>query len=125
MTRTIADPTLTRDEVRAGLRTLVANGLTFNDCIDAFGHHQDDNEWINLASELYGRDCEIEVDAVAVVSESDGGGAFVSAWLFVPQPDHEINDAQAVRDADRDLPVSTGEVLRHQDWLAEHGGVAP
>lgn len=42
-----------------------------------------DSDYMAAARRLYQRDGEIEVDAFAKVSASDGG-AYVEAWVWVP-----------------------------------------
>ena len=43
------------------------------------------DEWFRKrAKELYQDEGEIEVDCDAIVSTGDGGGAYVQAWVWVP-----------------------------------------
>jgi hypothetical protein len=50
-----------------------------------------DDWYRESARELYGEDGEIEVDSNARVSRGDDGGAYVEAWVWVPD-DGELTD---------------------------------
>src|ERR1700712_713551 len=81
--------TLEKPEVNAALRTLIANGLTFGACVEAFGGSPSKNEriYIEAAKNQYGSEGECEIDELSVVSESDDGGAYVMAWVWVSDSD--------------------------------------
>lgn len=74
---------LTRDEIRTTLKTLISKGLTFSHCISAFGVDTDTNPY---ASNAPSKDGETEIDSTTVVSEGEGG-AYVMAWVWVSDVD--------------------------------------
>jgi hypothetical protein len=74
--------TLTRAEVVAAFKTLVASGLTFADCIGAYGVDRKTNSLAREAFDQYQEDGAIEIDDTTVISESDGG-SYVMAWVWV------------------------------------------
>lgn len=52
------------------------------------GEEQKSDDWYRKrARELYSLNGEIEVDSNAIISRGDDPGAFVAAWVWVP--DHE------------------------------------
>ena len=51
-------------------------------------------EYIQKAKKLYERDGEIEVDDNAKVSEGSDPGAYVQAWVWVPNPEAETEDGE-------------------------------
>lgn len=68
----------------------------------AFGHpklpdgqmHDEEKErirYVELASK-HTKDGEVEVDSDAAISAGDDGGAYVSAWLWVYDPDAKDDD---------------------------------
>lgn len=62
-------------------KILMENDITFSECVGFFGDG-DDNPYVAKAHDLQ-VEGEIEVDSTAVISESDDGGAYVMAWLWV------------------------------------------
>lgn len=65
------------------LAKLKAEGLTFAQCITAFAAASDD-PFVKAAQELVsGKEGELEVDDVTVISESEDGGAYVLSWVWV------------------------------------------
>lgn len=55
-----------------------------------------DEDFINAAREIHGRDGEIEIDDGAPVSRGDDNGAYVQAWVWVDAaylPNKENTDA--------------------------------
>ncbi|MBV5324882.1 MAG: hypothetical protein J0626_06220, partial [Rhodospirillaceae bacterium] len=57
-------------------------------------------EYIQKAKKLYERDGEIEVDDNAKVSEGSDPGAYVQAWVWVPNPEAETEDDEAVEESE-------------------------
>lgn len=43
-----------------------------------------DNQMIRAAKRIHSEDGEVEVDSDAVVSRGDDDGAYVAAWVWVP-----------------------------------------
>jgi len=74
-----------RSGVRDALAKLKERGLTFNDCIEAFGVERDEDRYASKAWEEKHRDGELEIDDTTVVSDSDDG-AYVLAWVWVDLP---------------------------------------
>ncbi len=80
--------TLTSDELYAALRTLVAKGLTFGHCTDAFRPSSEDElAYVQQAEAQDHHDGELEIPSNAVVSLGDNGGAYVMAWVWVSDKD--------------------------------------
>lgn len=75
--------TLTSAERAAAFRTLIANGLTFGDCINAFPPTTNAERAYVAAAQSEGRDGDLEIDSNAVVSLGDDPGAYVMAWVWV------------------------------------------
>ena len=75
--------TLTGDELRAALKTLVTKGLMFGTCTAMFAPATADERLYQEAASDLQRDGELEIDAPGVVSLSDDGGAYVMAWVWV------------------------------------------
>lgn len=76
----------------------------------------------DAAIEAYARDGEIEVDADAVVSESDDNGAYVMAWLWVGDDPLEAGDLfivgpTGVEEADTLYQVCEASTDGHPDEL--------
>lgn len=83
------------------LLALKAQGLSFTDCLYAFGE-SDENPYVAAARDQ-ARDGELEVDETTVVSEGADAGAYVGAWLWVSDEDAGIgadNEAQQEATAD-------------------------
>lgn len=75
-----ASPTAQQPNVvRAQLDAL---GITFSDCVQAFGDPATDPH-VQAARSRYHREGEIEIDDTAVVSRGDDAGAYVMAWVWV------------------------------------------
>jgi len=66
-------------ELLAKKAVLDAHGIIFADCTQIFGVG---DGYVKAAQEQYQRDGEIEVDDIAVVSDSENG-AYVMAWVWV------------------------------------------
>jgi hypothetical protein len=62
---------------------LKARGLSFGDCLRAFGVDRGSDPYARTVFQKHHRDGEIEIDSRTVVSLSDDGGAYVMAWLWV------------------------------------------
>ena len=76
--------TLTHNELRQALKTLIEKGLTFSTCVSAFGPQtSDEREYIREARLLYAREGSVEIDDTAVVSMGGDMGAYVMAWVWV------------------------------------------
>lgn len=63
--------------------------------LEAFSHHVAVKEaahrhWRDRAWTELNRDGELEIDDNAVVSESDDGGAYVQAWVWIEGPTCEV-----------------------------------
>lgn len=67
------------------LKKLVDQGLTFGDCVAAFGSNRATSKVAQAANDMYASDL-VEIDPETVVSESDEG-AWVMAWVWVPKED--------------------------------------
>lgn len=80
---------------REKLLTLIDEGLTFAECVQAFYDRQDKGERtariIEKAREQWHRDGDIELDDNAIVSGSTGNGDYVMAWVWV----YDDEEAQA------------------------------
>lgn len=68
------------------LQALIGQGLTFSDCVRAFGVDRDTNPHARYAFKKLTVAGEIEVDDSAVLSEADDG-CYVMAWLWVSNED--------------------------------------
>ena len=71
---------------------LARAGLTLADCTQFFSQHRTptEQEYVVKAKEQFAVEGELEVDDNAPVSmsnEADAGGAYVSAWVWVPFED--------------------------------------
>lgn len=49
----------------------------------------DDSQYIAAAKRLHESDGEIEIDTFAQVSRGDSPGAYVAAWVWVPNEEAE------------------------------------
>ena len=65
------------------LLDLKDKGLTFTDCVNAFGVDRDEDPHAQAAAEIYGCDGELEFDDTLVVSNGDDPGAYVMCWRWV------------------------------------------
>lgn len=65
--RDLADPAFTPAEAAAGVRDVLMT----------------DEEIRQQARGEWQRDGEIEIDAAAIVSRSEDGGAYVAAWVWI------------------------------------------
>jgi hypothetical protein len=91
--------TETRDRmIQEHLQNLIqSEGLTFADCIQAFGVPRDANPFAREADERFGEEGELEFDDVLVVSETDDrDGAYVMAWRFVRGSELSVRDIDAL-----------------------------
>ncbi len=78
--------------VKYQFRALIDRGLTFGDCVEAFGETADENRYLAAAYLKYRRDGELEFDDKAVVSVSDDAGAYVMCWRWVDNEDAGIGE---------------------------------
>ncbi len=76
-------------ELNAKLLMLIADGLNFSDCTEAFGNSVEDDWYVQQAKREYHEEGFIEIPDTAVVSISEGEGAYVMGWLWVDKPDLE------------------------------------
>jgi hypothetical protein len=82
-------PPLTKPLKNFALDGLARAGLTLADCVQFFAQHRTEKDlyYVKEAEKRYHADGELEVDSDAAVSrgdEEDPGGAYVSAWVWVP-----------------------------------------
>jgi hypothetical protein len=80
-----------------------------------FGLSEEEEAFINAASEIHGCD-EIEVDDNSVVSQSDEG-AFVHAWVWVSNGDAGLFDVNYLVEGDKVLVSDP----KYPDSVHEHG----
>lgn len=66
-------------------------GLTFDDCVNAFGVDRDTDPVALRAYDNMHREGEIEIDSTTVLSESSGG-SYVMAWVWSPDDTEEGED---------------------------------
>lgn len=77
------------------LRALIADGLTFSQMVKVYADHQAEKEpelapyYQNAAELAYVRDGEVEIDTqgaggAGIVSKGNDDGAYVLAWVWVP-----------------------------------------
>lgn len=78
---------MTGAELEVALQDLIAKGLTFGCCTQAFqAKGRVELAYVSEAQD-YQREGELEVDASAVVSLGDDPGAYVMAWIWVADCD--------------------------------------
>lgn len=70
-------------DIEKELAALKERGLTFGQCVHLFGVDRKVDPYTKAAFEARNRDGELEIDSRTVVSESDDGGAYVMAWVWV------------------------------------------
>lgn len=70
------------ETVQGELKALIQKGLTFSDCVKAFGVDRDTNPYAKAACQVSCSEGEIEIDETTVLSEGDGG-SYVQAWIWV------------------------------------------
>jgi hypothetical protein len=73
--------TVDRRQILAGL---IADGLSFGECVEAFAT---DDPLIEKARDEYVHEGEVEIDDATVVSRGDDSGAYVLAWVWVDDPE--------------------------------------
>lgn len=78
------------------LKLMIREGLTFAECVQAFGVDRDTDPYAKAAHEMYHRDGELEIDDTTVLSGSGDNGEYVLAWVWVYNADAGLPD----RDAD-------------------------
>lgn len=97
------------------LKTLIAEGLIFSECVEAFGVRHE-NPFAKAASEMYGGDDGVEVDSPTVLSESDEG-AYVLAWVWVSNSDAgALSHSELLQEM---LEIAQNSIL--EDGDAAHG----
>lgn len=77
----------TAERLKARLQCLQRDGLSFGDCVQVFGCTAAEDPAVGRARWLYHQPGDVEIDTTTVVSRLDGNGAFVLAWVLVPEPD--------------------------------------
>ncbi len=86
------------ESVKDGLAKLIEQGLTFADCVEAFGTRQSDEEkyFVDLARDEWEKEGQIEIDDNAIVAGSSDHGDYVLAWLWVsdPRPNPQFGDTE-------------------------------
>ncbi len=80
------------------LAEFVRLGGAFSDCVRAFGVEAKNNPYVMRAQESakWASECEIQIDDVAVLSETEHG-CWVSGQFFVPNEDLSPNDVKRAR----------------------------
>ncbi|TDM05067.1 MAG: hypothetical protein C4K60_20290 [Ideonella sp. MAG2] len=76
----------TAERLKTRLQCLQRDGLSFGDCVQAFGCTDDEDPAVGQAHRIYHQAGDIELESTTVVSRFDGYGAYVLAWVFVPEP---------------------------------------
>lgn len=71
--------------LKARLAHLVRDGLSFGDCVHAFGVTEKQDPAVGLARSLFHDEGDIEIETTTVVSRDEGSGAYVLAWVHVPE----------------------------------------
>jgi len=89
MKRKVAD--LTGIALQERLAALIEEGLTFSDCVKAFGDDRDSDPYASMAKTKHAVEGEVEIDDTTVISISEGPhgreeGAYVMGWLWVRNP---------------------------------------
>lgn len=74
------------DSIAAKLEALIDQGLTVSMALTAFAARQDP-ALVAYRDAVDTREGELEVDGNAIVSESEDGGAYVMAWVWVADRD--------------------------------------
>ena len=72
------------DRLKTRLGHLVRAGLEFGDCVAAFGATESQDHAVAQARRLFHDAGDIEIDTTTVVSRDEGYGAYVMAWVHVP-----------------------------------------
>ena len=88
---TAAEDERHRQELNQKLLSLIADGLLFSQCINAFGKDVADDWYVQQAKREFHEEGFIEIDDTSVVSisEAEAEGAYVLGWLWVDKPDLE------------------------------------
>jgi hypothetical protein len=79
-------PLFAPTSVNALYASLNHTGLDFSAVVPLFGEGPDNNAYV-LAAAKHVSEGEVEVDDATVVSNSDDGGAYVMAWVWVSNED--------------------------------------
>jgi len=111
------------------LKTLIASGLTFSECVRAFGEDENDPHVAAALGKV--REGELEVDVPAVVSRGADDGAYVMAWVWVSNEaagvlqhsevlETMLDHARSFLDGPHALDADTTKLRTVQaDWLEE------
>jgi hypothetical protein len=120
MTDTATQQTKTRPTAQEVRALLDAQGITFADCVGAFGSTREDNAYVLTAHHLHEDAGEVEFDDKAVVSDAEQG-AWVMAWVWVARSDAENypERLEQLLSAARSLRDLTAEQRAHLDWVKE------
>jgi len=81
------------ERLKARLSHLVRDGLTFGDCVQAFGVTERQDPAVALARRLFHEEGDIEIEDTTVVSRDEGYGAYVLAWVHIPEEQQTQNSA--------------------------------
>lgn len=81
------------DRLKARLAHLVRDGLSFGDCVQAFGVTEQQDPTVGLARRLFHQEGDIEIETTTVVSRDEGDGAYVLAWAHVPEDEQAQSSA--------------------------------
>lgn len=91
------DPAARSEDLKGRLSELVAEGLTFSQCVEAFGVKRDENPFARAAREQHAEEGQIEIDDITVVSGCDRpDGDYVLAWVWgETESDHSTEEEVA------------------------------
>lgn len=85
---------------------------TFSEAVNAFGVELESDPYAKAAKRIYGEDGRIEFDDHVVLSTGDEG-AYVMAWVWVPNSALEPEAQAAVGDQPSDSSFVTSQFLNH------------
>jgi len=80
-------------DYQRALKRLQAKGLTFADCVRAYGIERDSDPLCKAAHAMYGEEGKIEIDSTTVRSGSGDDGDYVMAWVWVDNCDIDRSEA--------------------------------
>lgn len=78
---------MTQADIAEALAKLRASGLSFSDCINAFGVARDENPYARAADAKFAEEGVVEFDDTLVIAKEDGKGAYVMSWHWVSDED--------------------------------------
>lgn len=99
----------TEDMLRIQLEALIDQGLAFGACVQAFAARRTEDElhYVALAQEECARDGQVEIDDNAIVSGSADAGDYVMAWVWVADPDADLEDEEDDEDDEEEEYMET------------------